>query len=145
MKGINHVVLMAGRGVDDRGQPMPASVQQAERALRVGAGRQRKQLGGHDLAELGEAVHPLAVRLGHYPDRAPVRHHDHGPVRPLGDRRHVRRDHRDRRAAAIGDAVPPSNRLRGSLSTAPSVWPLRVEFTVARGAHQDVKPARWPL
>ncbi len=47
-------------------------------------GRQREQVGGHDLAELGEPVHPQAVGLGHHPGRAPVLDDHHRAVRALG-------------------------------------------------------------
>ena len=72
-------------GVDDRGHPVAAVVQQAEGALRISAGRQRQQLGGHHLAQLGEAVDAVAVGLGDHADRpAVVVDDDDGAVRALG-------------------------------------------------------------
>jgi len=74
----------AARFVDDRGQPVPALVQQAERVLRVGPGGHGHRLRRHDLAKLGEAVHALAVGLGDHPDRLAILDDDDGTVRALG-------------------------------------------------------------
>ena len=75
----------AAGGVDDRRDPVAAVVQQAEGPLGIGAGRQRQQLRGHHLAELGEPVDAGAVGLGDDADRpAVVVDDDDGAVRPLG-------------------------------------------------------------
>ena len=76
--------------------------------LGVGAGRQREQPGGHDLPQLGEPVHAVAVGLGDDTDRLPVGHHDNGAVRALGQQaeRMAGRRVRAERQRGVVDKVP---------------------------------------
>ena len=82
--GPGHDADAAALGVEHRSQPVSAVVQQRERPLGRRPGGQRKRVGGHHVAQLGEPVHPEAVRLGDDAYGPALRDHDHGAVRPLG-------------------------------------------------------------
>ncbi len=76
----------AGRVDDGRQPPMPG-VEQLERLLRRDGVLQREHRGGHDPAQLGEAVRAQAVGLGDHADRTAVVDDDDRSVRAFRQQR----------------------------------------------------------
>src|SRR5690606_28656261 len=74
----------AAAGVDGRGVAPVGAVEGVEGLTRVHGGVDEQQVPGHDLGELGEAVHAGQVVVGDHADRPPVVvDHDARVVRPL--------------------------------------------------------------
>src|SRR6266704_1062573 len=64
---------------------MPTAAPIRSRPAGSVAGRQSEQVGGPDLAKLGEPVDALTVRLGDHPHRTAVLDHHDRAVGPFGE------------------------------------------------------------